>query len=61
MKVLPGITGYSQAFYRNSISSREKRLLDAWYAENCSFILDLRILLKTIKTIFIRENIYNAQ
>ena len=32
MKVRPGITGYTQAYYRNSMSPREKRVLDAWYA-----------------------------
>lgn len=32
MKVRPGITGLSQAYYRNSVSPRKKRLLDAWYA-----------------------------
>ena len=58
MKVKPGITGYTQAYYRNSISVREKRLYDAWYANNYSFILDIKILLKTFYTVFKRENIY---
>ena len=42
--VLPGITGYTQAYYRNSISVREKRLKDAWYANNVSILLDVKIL-----------------
>lgn len=58
MKVLPGITGYSQAYFRNSIGVREKRLLDASYARHVSFILDVKILFKTIRTVFKRENIY---
>ncbi len=58
MKVRPGIAGYTQAYYRNSLSVREKRLLDAWYANNMSLKLDVKILFKTIATVFKRENIY---
>ena len=48
MKVRPGITGYTQAYYRNSISTRDKRLLDAWYANNVTMWLDIKILWKTV-------------
>lgn len=58
MKVLPGITGYTQAYYRNSISVREKRLFDAWYANHASLWLDIKIFLKTITTVLKRENVY---
>ncbi|MBC8590181.1 sugar transferase [Wansuia hejianensis] len=56
--VRPGITGYTQAFYRNTISAREKRLKDAWYAHNVSFSLDLKIFFKTISIVLKREGIY---
>ena len=58
MKVRPGITGYTQAYYRNSISVREKRLYDAWYANNISFWLDVKVFFKTIITVFKHDNIY---
>lgn len=58
MKVRPGISGYTQAYYRNSISPREKRLYDAWYAHNVSFGLDVKIFFKTIATVLKRENVY---
>ena len=58
MKVRPGITGYTQAYYRNRISVREKRLKDAWYANNVSFSLDLKIFLKTVQTVLKKENLY---
>ena len=62
MDVLPGITGYTQAYYRNSISVREKRLYDAWYARNVSFLLDMKIFFKTIETVLKREHVYtNAE
>lgn len=58
MNVLPGITGYTQAYFRNGISVREKRLKDAWYANNVSFSLDLKIFIKTIATVLKRANVY---
>lgn len=45
-KVVPGLTGYCQAYFRNSIPVREKRLKDAWYANHVSFTLDLKIFSK---------------
>ncbi len=58
MKVRPGITGYTQAYYRNGISNREKRLKDAWYANNVSFCIDVKIFFRTILTVIKREGIY---
>ena len=59
MKVRPGITGLSQAYYRNSVSPRKKRLLDAWYANNATLIIDVKIFFKTIETVFKHENLYS--
>jgi len=58
MKVRPGITGYTQAYFRNSISVREKRLYDAWYANHVSLALDVKIFFKTIATVLKHENVY---
>lgn len=58
MKIRPGITGYTQAYYRNSISVREKRVMDAWYANNASLWLDTKIFFKTIQTVLLRKNVY---
>ena len=59
LSVRPGITGYTQAYYRNSISQAEKTRLDAEYARNVSFFGDLKIVLKTIQTVVLRKNIYS--
>jgi sugar transferase EpsL len=45
--VRPGITGFAQINGRNAIQWEQKFELDVWYVENCSFLLDLKILLKT--------------
>ncbi len=55
--VLSGITGWAQINGRNSLSWEQKFKLDVWYVDNHSFFLDLKILLLTVKKIFIREGI----
>ncbi|OSI06936.1 protein Pglb2 [Neisseria animaloris] len=53
----PGITGWAQVNGRNAISWNEKFQLDVWYIDNHSFWLDLKILLLTVKKVFVREGI----
>ena len=60
-KVKPGLTGYCQAYYRNSAPVREKRLKDAWYANNVSFALDVKIFFKTIVTVLRHDNLYTNE
>lgn len=55
--VRPGITGWAQINGRNAISWDEKFKLDVWYVDNQSFWLDFKILLLTIKKVFVREGI----
>ncbi len=59
LKVRPGISGYTQAYFRNSLSPHEKRLKDAWYANNISFALDVKIFFKSIITVLKRDNLYS--
>lgn len=55
--VRPGITGWAQVNGRNAISWEQKFKLDVWYVDNQSFLLDLKILLLTVKKVFVREGI----
>ncbi|MBU1142741.1 MAG: sugar transferase [Firmicutes bacterium] len=61
LKVRPGITGYNQAYFRNSASFNEKMKNDVFYVNNLSFILDMKILLKSINTVIFKKNIYNSR
>lgn len=53
----PGITGYSQAYYRNSTTNEEKIANDIYYAQHESFGMDVKIIFRTVKTVLFRENI----
>ena len=55
--VKPGITGYTQAFFRNSITQDEKFKWDAYYADNISLWMDARILFQTVYSVIARKNI----
>lgn len=56
-EVRPGITGWAQVNGRNAISWEQKFEYDVEYVEKCSFLLDIKIIIMTIKKIFIREGI----
>lgn len=58
LTVRPGITGYSQAYFRNGANGFEKMENDVFYARNCSFVLDMKIIFKTISVVIKEENTY---
>lgn len=58
LTVRPGITGYTQAYYRNSVSQEEKLQKDADYAGQVTFWGDVKIIIKTVGTVLLRKNIY---
>ena len=55
--VRPGITGWAQVNGRNAISWKNKFEYDVWYAENCSFLLDVKILLLTVKKVITKSDV----
>jgi len=61
LMVKPGITGYNQAYFRNSADGELKLKNDVYYAEHISFALDAKIVLRTIKTVLMHENVNIAE
>ncbi|MBJ9983229.1 sugar transferase [Bacillus sp. S70] len=59
LDVLPGISGYNQAYYRNSTEWKQRLKHDVYYVDNISFILDLKIGFKTVTGIVMRKGIYS--
>lgn len=56
MRVKGGLTGYAQIFGKYNTSAYDKLKLDLMYIENQSFLLDLKMIMLTIKTLFIAES-----
>ena len=57
LEVRPGLTGYAQVKGRNSITWPERIELDIWYIDNRTVLLDLRILVATVRNLVRREGI----
>lgn len=55
--VKPGITGWAQVNGRNTISWEQKFEYDVWYVDHLNFLLDIKILLLTVKKVFLSEGI----
>lgn len=53
--VLPGITGLAQAKGRNGIDIFQKIKYDVEYTKNVSFVMDIKIILGTIKTVVTKD------
>jgi len=56
-EVRPGFTGLAQVNGRNSISWEEKFEWDVQYVDNITFLGDCLIILKTVKTVLLKEGI----
>ena len=55
--VRPGITGYAQCHGRNDVTWDEKLAMDVWYVNHLSFLTDIKIIIKTIKSVLKRESV----
>lgn len=58
--VKPGITGWAQINGRNAISWQKKLDFDVWYVDNISFLVDMKIIILTIKKVFVSEGISSS-
>ncbi|WP_296317516.1 sugar transferase [Winogradskyella sp. UBA3174] len=59
-EVIPGITGWAQVNGRNAISWEQKFELDVYYVNNQSFLLDIKIILKTIDKVVNRKDVNSS-
>jgi lipopolysaccharide/colanic/teichoic acid biosynthesis glycosyltransferase len=57
LSVRPGITGWAQVNGGRIISPSDKCILDIWYVQNASFMLDLEIALRTIRMVLFGDRI----
>ena len=55
--VKPGLTGYAQVHGRNAITWEQKFEMDVWYTRNLSLLVDLKVLIDTVRVVLSREGI----
>ena len=56
-EVRPGLSGYAQVNGRNSICWEDKFDLDVQYVDNVTFISDIKIIMLTLKKVFVKDGI----
>lgn len=56
LKVKAGLTGYAQVYGKYSTTPYDKLKLDMTYIENYSFLMDIKLILLTVKVLFSKEN-----
>ena len=56
LKVKAGLTGYAQVYGRYNTTPYDKLKLDMTYIENYSVLLDIKLILLTVKVLFSKEN-----
>jgi lipopolysaccharide/colanic/teichoic acid biosynthesis glycosyltransferase len=61
LNVRPGITGWAVVHGRNDVPLSMRRDLDTWYADHAGFVLDVKILCKTIALILLSQGINRGQ
>jgi lipopolysaccharide/colanic/teichoic acid biosynthesis glycosyltransferase len=57
LSVRPGLTGWAQVNGGRIISTSDKLILDLWYVQNASFMLDLAIIVRTVKMVLFGDRI----
>lgn len=58
LEVKPGITGYSQAYYRNTIPWKQRIQNDIFYIDHLTFLMDLKVVFRTVMSILKRETVF---
>ncbi|MCB7070227.1 sugar transferase [Caldibacillus sp. 210928-DFI.2.22] len=58
LEIRPGITGYNQAYFRNTVPWKERIQNDIYYIDNLSLWLDIKIFFKTAVSVLKREDVF---
>ncbi len=61
LEVKPGLTGWAQVNGRASLPWHERIELDLWYVEHRSFLLDLRIIFRTVEMLVMGTGLYKGE
>ena len=56
LRVKAGLTGYAQIFGKYNTTPYDKLKLDLHYIQNYSLMLDLKLMVQTVKILFMRES-----
>ncbi len=58
LEVRPGVSGFNQAYYRNTVPWKERIQNDIYYIDHLTMLLDIKIFLKTAVSVLKRESVF---
>ena len=58
LEIRPGVTGYNQAYFRNTVPWKERIQNDIYYIDNLSWWLDIKVFFKTAVSVLKREDVF---
>lgn len=61
LEIRPGVTGYNQAYFRNTIPWKERIKNDIYYIDNLSLWMDIKVFFKTAVSVLKREDVFVEQ
>ena len=56
LRVKAGLTGYAQIFGKYNTTPYDKLKLDLHYIQNYSFMLDIKLIIQTVKILFMKDS-----
>jgi len=61
LEVRPGVSGYNQAYFRNTIPWKDRIKNDIYYIDNLTMWMDIKVFFKTVVSVLKREDIFVEQ
>jgi undecaprenyl phosphate N,N'-diacetylbacillosamine 1-phosphate transferase len=61
LEIRPGVTGYNQAYFRNTIPWKERIKNDVYYIDNISWYLDIKVFYRTAVSVLKKEDVFIVQ
>ncbi|MFJ7974809.1 sugar transferase [Peribacillus sp. NPDC096379] len=61
LEIRPGVTGYNQAYFRNTVPWKERIQNDIYYINQLSWWLDIKIFFKTAMSVLKREDVFVSE
>lgn len=58
LEIRPGVTGYNQAYFRNTVPWKERIKNDIYYIDNLTMWMDIKVFFKTVLTVIKRETVF---
>jgi lipopolysaccharide/colanic/teichoic acid biosynthesis glycosyltransferase len=61
LEIRPGVTGYNQAYFRNTVPWKERIKNDIYYIDHLTMWIDIEVFFKTAVSVLKREDIFVKQ